>query len=84
MKIIFDRRDRETVFEHAQKVIKAQEEWLYKHRPGQINPRGVAVHMTLHPIKCDDCGETYWSRDEYGSHISCKGPRPKQAAGFGG
>lgn len=68
--------------EHARRVLKkiaAQEE--NPHSPRQANPIGIASHLARFPHVCDDCGETYWDRDEYGvAHLGCRGLR--RATGF--
>lgn len=48
----------------------------YKHEKsrGSLPLIGVAEHLALHPVRCDDCTETYWSQDQWSStHPGCKG-----------
>lgn len=63
--------------EHAKHVVRkilAQES--DPKYPRQASPIGVAAHLARFPHTCDDCGETYWDRDEYGhSHLGCRGVR---------
>lgn len=49
-------------------------------RSYEPRPRGIAVHTVLYAQRCDDCGQTYWSRDSWGSHVGCQGL--KKGAGF--
>lgn len=65
--------------EHARTVITkiAQQEADPSH-PHRALPMGVAHHLARYPRICDDCGLTYWSRDEWGSHIMCKGVPPEE------
>jgi hypothetical protein len=80
MKIVFD-EGKLPISEHAQMIVRAlgREDNKY---PGRAKPLGVAHHTARFPIVCTDCGVTYWSRDEYASHIGCKGEPPKQSVGF--
>lgn len=66
---------------HAKQMIRSLEKYEIKH-PTQAKPRGVANHAAHFPLLCTECGLSYWSRDEYASHIGCKGVPPKQSAGF--
>ncbi len=61
--------------DHAKKIVQAirQHELTPRHSPRDIMPIGISKYQAHFPIMCDDCGETYWSRDEYGSHLGCKG-----------
>lgn len=62
----------EDIAEHAKKVLKAidaYEERYPRHAPA----KGISNHLAQFAKLCDDCGNTYWSRDEYGMHIGCKG-----------
>jgi hypothetical protein len=74
--------DRSAREEHA----KALVEKIEKHQLESTHspmPRGIAVHLARYPLACEDCGETYWSKDAYGTHMGCRGEPKKQAAGFG-
>ncbi len=67
MKIIFDTPS-DDIAEHARLVVS---EAKAKSRA----PVGVPVHAAQVPTTCDDCGETYWHKDDpYGwfPHIGCK------------
>lgn len=66
---------------HARSLLRAIEKNDLKF-PMQANPRGIARHTAHHPILCDDCGVTFWSRDEYGTHVACKGTPKQFGAGF--
>jgi hypothetical protein len=78
MKIIFGNNKFE-IEDHAKKVMKSIEKEELKF-PRRVIPIGVAIHTVRYPLICDDCGETYWSRDEYGSHIKCN--HKKSYTGF--
>ncbi len=81
MKILVDNRASQTE-EHARRMLRAREVAESNTRNAMhIVPRGVAVHRAQYPSTCDECGESYWSADEYASHIRCPGP-PKAQAGF--
>lgn len=68
LKIIFDRRG-ENIESHAKDLVVA----AAKKRGA---PHGIATYSAQIPETCDDCGETYWHRnDEMGwfPHLGCKG-----------
>lgn len=73
MKILFDNSGDEASH-HAKRIIKSLESHADVY-PHLAVPKGVAHHSAQYPLMCDDCGETYWSRDQYGSHIGCRGER---------
>jgi len=76
MKIIFSQPGDE-IADHAKKLI-IEAEQRSKH------PRGIARHSAQVAQLCDDCGDTFWHRDdEYGwfTHIGCK--KKKDDNGFG-
>lgn len=67
---------------HAQRQLR--EAWRNDERhvaSHNIIPRGVPIHATRYPIFCDDCGNTYWSRDPFADHVGCPGAG-KVRAGF--
>lgn len=67
--------------EHAQMMVRkieALQERSPHHHP---RPKGIALHQAVYPSLCEDCGETYWSREEWTNHIGCRGVRTK-GAGF--
>ena len=69
MNIIVDGPVRSVVEEHAKNMIKFHQQRAFKsHEP---QPLGIPVHTALHPIICDDCGDTYWANDPYASHRKC-------------
>lgn len=73
MKIIFG-ESQDRIEEHASALIA---------KYNQSDPIGIAHYSAQVPQICDDCGETYWHRnDPYGwfPHIGCKGTKAK--AGF--
>ena len=75
MKIIFSQPVDE-IAEHAKKVVA---EAQAKSR----SPIGVPAHTARVASVCEDCGETYWHRnDEYGwfAHIGCA--KDKKSMGF--
>lgn len=44
--------------------------------PRNIRPMGVAYTTAVYPHRCDDCGEQFWSQDQWGAaHIGCRGER---------
>jgi len=60
--------------EHAQTVIrKIASQEADPNFPKNAIPLGIAHHLARFPQCCDECGLTYWSMDEYGSHIGCRG-----------
>lgn len=72
-------RDSEQITEHARDLHIALEQ-NDLHHPHRARPRGVPFHAARYPRTCDDCGQTYWSMDEWGAHIGCTGS--KRRAGF--
>lgn len=80
LKILFDRpSDAE---DHARTLVRKIEENNLEatHKP---KPRGVPHYAAVLPEVCEDCGKTYWTRNEWTSHIGCAGAPPKGgAAGF--
>lgn len=73
MKIIYG-DNRSTVTEHAATVVKKiQQQEADPSYPKHAMPIGIAHHLALYPKACDECGVTYWSKDEWGSHIGCRG-----------
>jgi len=68
--------------EHARRVVrKIEQQETDPQYPKQAKPIGIADHLARFPHVCDDCGDTYWDRDEYGmSHLGCKGL--KKGTGF--
>lgn len=76
LRIIFG-DNRAEIEEHARSTIKVINEYEKK-TPWKIIPRGVPYHSTLYPLRCEDCGKTHWSKDEYGPHLGCKGMPDKQ------
>jgi hypothetical protein len=80
--IIID-RSKDRLSEHAQRLLKAQEEADHHPRNAHnVKPRGIAVPMAQYPDTCTECGQIYWSTDPYASHLHCPGSPPKQKAGF--
>lgn len=79
MKIIFGATsfDIENHAKQALKAIRKREE-----RDASAYPVGIAVHLARFSHICEDCCQTYWDTDEWGSlsHVGCKGTRKK--AGF--
>jgi hypothetical protein len=69
MKIIFGNNKFE-IEEHAKEVISSikNEEMRY---PRRSIPMGIPFHAVRYPFVCDDCGESYWSNNEYGQHVKC-------------
>lgn len=67
--------------EHARAVVKkiARQE-ADPNLPRQAIPLGIAHHLARYPKVCDDCGQTYWSQDEWGSHLGCRGEQ--RSTGF--
>lgn len=83
LKILIDRRDGR-IATHAKKMQKKMEE--YEDRAhwtphDHVNPLGVPSHLAIFPVRCDDCGETYWANSPWAEHQRCRGVRSK--AGFG-
>lgn len=78
LRIIFG-TTRAELEEHAKEHLLSQRAYDKKN-PHRVQPRGVPYHLTQYPLLCDDCGETYWSRDEYGAHLKCN--KGKGATGF--
>lgn len=61
--------------EHARRVLtKIEKQESDPQYPRNAVPMGIAQHLAQYPLFCNDCGLTYWSQDEYGSHIGCRGP----------
>ena len=75
MKIIFS-SNRDSIADHARVlVVKAQK--------NDAAPKGVAAHSARVPNVCEDCGVTYWHRDDpyvFFPHVGCRGA--KNGAGF--
>lgn len=78
MKILWGHDSGDTA-RHAKNLIRAIQRYQDK-QVTEPKPKDVPNHMAQHPLICDDCGETYWSRDQWGSHITCKGV--KKEIGF--
>lgn len=66
---------------HARTLMRSLEKHDHRH-PTTVKPRGVSSHTAQFPLLCSECGATYWSRDEYASHMSCKGSPDKTPLGF--
>lgn len=79
MKIIFG-KDNQAISDHAQSMLKAMEKDSIRHPLAYMAPKGVAYHTAQNPIFCDDCGETYWARDQYAAHVGCR--KGKGKTGF--
>lgn len=61
--------------EHARHVIKKiTKQESDPQYPKNAVPIGIAQHLARYPNQCDDCGQTYWGKDEYSSHLGCRGP----------
>lgn len=80
LRVVFG-EERGVVADHAKSLLKAlaKSEMQF---PSRAKPRGIAHHTAHFPILCDDCGQTFWSRDEFGSHLGCKGAPKSFGAGF--
>lgn len=81
LKILFERPSNAEAHAKAlvQKIDKHNLENTYEPKP-----RGIAHYAALLPERCDDCGETYWTRGGNGwtSHIGCLGAPRKGSTGF--
>ena len=70
MKIILEPHA-EDISNHARLMLRA----IHKddmENPRDAKPRVASVNAAVYPHTCDDCGGTYWDRDEWGhSHIGC-------------
>jgi formylmethanofuran dehydrogenase subunit E len=74
LKFIFDNKLIATT-EHARQLIVKINERENKdvYDP---KPKDVAHHSAVTPVLCEECGETFWSKNRYSeNHIDCKGPQ---------
>lgn len=82
LKILFERPSNAEA--HARALVRK----IDKHNLDNTyepKPYGIAHYSAVMPEVCDDCGQTYWTRQgkEWTSHIGCTGAPPKGgAAGF--
>lgn len=79
LKIVFG-VERAEIEKHARSLLRAQEEYESKN-PFRATPRGIAFYASHFPISCDDCGKTFWGRNEWAAHPGCKGT-PEKKMGF--
>jgi len=73
--------DSERLAIHARSVLKGLEDYDRRH-PQYAKPRDCGSYSAVFPILCDECGETFWARDQYSSHKRCNKGQP--GMGFGG
>lgn len=75
MRIIMDARS-ENISEHARKIVNEA-------KMKNNSPYGIAKHSAQVPSVCEDCGKTYWHRDDeyvYFPHVGCEAG--KKGMGF--
>jgi len=78
---VFDRSD--NAESHAQRLVReiGEKDSTNTYEP---KPRGIAHYSAVMPERCDDCGQTYWTRigAQWTSHLNCPGAPRKAEAGF--
>lgn len=69
VKIIIDRASEGAEAHAREAVAKINAAGFDPYNP---RPVGVAHHSALYPNTCDECGETFWARDQWATHRKCK------------
>lgn len=72
LKIVYSFPD-DSAEQHARNLMRAIDKYGMTRNPHSIPPKGIAYHQAQHASRCDECGTTYWTADEYAPHFNCKG-----------